>query len=414
VSSRADEIVEWTKTLVRFASENRPPVGGEGPVQDFIAAECEKQGWEIDTFTPDEVPGIRDHPSWLPGRDYSGRKNVVARFPGRGGGRSLLLGGHADVAPFEPDNWKVCRPYEPVVIDGRLYGRGAADMKGGLAAAFWALRILLELGFEPAGDILFESVVDEEFAGGNGTLAGRLRGHNADMAVIGEPTMMQICPACLGAFFGDLTLTGSAGMPYTGSAIPNPINGAARAIELFNEWQKKWREENHHPMFTGPGKELNTLLWRIDSAMPGEFVQMGTPLIAAISWIVWCHPGTSEDEFRQRFQQFWNEHASDELLVPFELKFEPTYHHVRPWETPSDDPAVISLVDAFRRFRNDAPVVSGAPFSSDLAIYADVGNMPSIMFGPRGGNLHAPDEWVEVSDILDLTRIYATLAVSWS
>ncbi len=71
---------------------------------------------------------------------------------------------------------------------------------------FWAMRILHELECQPKGDILFESVVDEEFAGGNGTLAARLRGYNADLALVSEPTRMEICPACLGAFLGDMTL----------------------------------------------------------------------------------------------------------------------------------------------------------------------------------------------------------------
>lgn len=413
VNKHADEIIEWTKALIRFPSENRPPTGNEGLAQDFIEYECRRQGLEVSRLAPDETPGIQSHESWLPGRDYSNRGNVVARLPGKGGGRSLLLSGHVDVAPFEPDEWTVCRPCEPVVMDRRLYGRGAADMKGGLTAAFWALKVLQELDIELAGDVLFESVVDEEFAGGNGALAGRLSGYNADMAVIGEPTRMQVCPASLGAFLGDLTISGSAGMPYTGDAIANPINAAAWAIALFDEWQEIWRHRNYHPMFVEPGKELNTLLWRIDSARPGEFVQMGTPLLVRISWIVWCHPGMTEERFYYEFKEFWQEHLLDELLVPFNLELESTYHHIRPSETPSDDPAVMSLVEAFRQCQQAAPSVSGAPFSCDLAVYADAGNMPSILLGPRGGNLHAPNEWVEVTDILDLTCIYATLAASW-
>jgi len=415
VNRRADEIVAWTKKFVSFPSENRPPDGNEAAAQKWVAAECRKRKWDVDVFSPLAVRGIRKHPSWLEGRNYpKGRDNVVARWRGTGGGKAILLSGHCDVAPFEPDNWKVCRPYKPVVKNGRLYGRGSADMKGGLAAMFWAMCILQDLGFRPAGDILFESVVDEEFASGNGTLAARLRGHNADLAIVSEPTRMEVCPACLGAFLGDLTLTGKGGMAYMGKAIANPMNGAARAIELFGEWQTKWRAENSHPLFTAPGKELNVLPWHITTEKSGEFTQMGTPLQAKIAWIVWSHPGMTETEFYRRFRKFWKEHAAkDPALQPFELTLERAYHYVKPWETPTGSAAVKAVVSAFERYRGEKPGIGGASFSCDLGIHGEVGGMPSILLGPRGGDLHAPDEWVEIQDLLDLTGIYATLAVEW-
>ena len=414
VESRADEIIDWLKTAVRFPSENRPPDGNEGPFQEFIAEQCRTMDLELDVFSPEDVSDIQSHPYWLPSRNYDGgRKNVVARWRGSGQGKSILFSGHADVAPFEPDDWKVCRPYEPEIKDGRLYGRGSADMKGGLAAAFWAMRVLKELGFEPAGDVIFESLVDEEFAGGNGTLAARLRGHNVDLAVIPEPTQMQICPACFGALLGDLTITGQAGMPYTGTQIANPATGAARAIELFGIWQELWRAENSHPLFNEPGKELNALVWKIDSTRQGEFTQLGTPIQVKMSWVIWCHPGTTEEEFFGRFEAFWKEHAeSDPVLRQFEVKLERTHHFVRPWETPTDDPGVQAVSVALESAGHSSSL-SGAPFSCDLGVYGQVGQMPCALLGPHGGNLHAPDEWTSIEDILTLTVTFAQLVSSW-
>jgi acetylornithine deacetylase len=414
VEKRKSEIIEWTKRLVRFPSENRPPGGNEKEAQSFVVEECKKLGWETDVFRPDEIPGITEHPSWLAGRSYEDRENVVATWKGSGGGRSLLFSGHVDVAPFEPDGWEVCRPYDPVMKDGRLYGRGSADLKGGLAAAYWALRILREMGFEPEGDVLFESVVDEEFAGGNGTLASRIRGHNADCAILTEPTRMEVCPACLGAFLGDLTLSGKAGMPYMGEAIPNPIFGASAAIMLLAEWQDLWREKNSHPLFEQKGKELNVLLWRIDSTKPGEFTQMGTPLLTKISWVVWCHPGMTEEKFYRQFREFFDKKAKEiKELSPFSLEIRPDYHYVRPWETDTKDPAIVKVADCFQEYCGIPPTVGGAPFSCDLALYGDEGRMPCLILGPRGGNLHAPDEWVLVEDVLTLTGIFALCAARW-
>jgi len=416
VQERRTEILEWTQAFLRLASENRPPTGAEAAAQDFVAGQCRALGLLVEEFLPTDVPDIQSHPCWLAGRQYpAGRRNVTARWKGSGGGRSLLLSGHADVAPFEPDDWTVCRPYEPLLADGRLYGRGSADMKGGMAASFWALRVLRELGFRPTGDLLFESLVDEEFAGGNGTLAARLSGFNADLAVLMEPTRLQVCPACLGAFLGNINIKGRAGMPFMGSEIPNPVFAAARAIGHFREWQSLWRARNSHPLFNEEGKQLNLVLSSISSTLPDEFTQLGTPLLARVSWIVWCYPGESESAFRDVFKEFWERKiAEDPELSDFSVEIEPTYHHVRSWETPADHPGVRAAVEAMRAATGSEPVVGGAPFSCDLGVYGDPGGMPCLILGPRGDNLHAPDEWVLLEDIYTLTEAVALLASRWS
>jgi acetylornithine deacetylase len=415
IDARKAEILDWTMKLMRFPSENRPPTGSEGEAQEFLASECRKLGWATELFLPTAAPGIQQHPYWLAGREYPpSRRNLAARWQGSGRGRSILFSGHVDVAPFEPDNWKVCRPFEPRLVDGKLYGRGSADMKGGMAAAFWALKVLSEAGFAPAGDILFESIVDEEFAGGNGTLAARCAGYNADLAVLTEPTRMQVCPACLGAFLGDITIHGKAGMPYMGSAIANPVYAAARVISLFRQWEQAWRKDNAHPLFQEKGKELNVVLSSISSTVPGEFTQMGIPLIATVSWITWCYPGLSEPDFYRRFRAFWEPiFANDPELAPFTVELTPTYHYVRPWETPATHAGVRAAVEAFQSVTGSAPIVGGAPFSCDLGVYGDPGGMPCFILGPRGDNLHAPDEWVLLEDIYTLAAIFAKLTMGW-
>ena len=86
---------------------------------------------------------------------------------------------------------------------------------------------------------------------------------------------------------------------------------------------------------------------------------------------------------------------------------------MRPWETPTDHPGVKSVVEAFRTVTGQVPVVGGAPFSCDLGVYGDPGNMPCLILGPRGDNLHAPDEWVLLEDVYTLTEIFACLAAGW-
>jgi len=415
VEKHRDEIIDWLMKLIRFPSENKPPTGNEGPAQEFIYSEYSGTGLSVDSFLPCEIPGIENHPSWLAGREYQNRrKNVVGTWKGQGGGKSVVLSGHIDVAPKEPCAWTECEPFEPVLKKDRLYGRGACDMKGGLTAMFWAVKLLKQMGYSPKGDIIIESLVDEEYAGGNGTLAARLRGYNADCAILSEPSRMEIAPASMGAFLGDCTISGQAGMPYMGKDIPNPAMAAGNLITRFREWQTHWREINSHPLFDSPEKVLNVVIWDIHTCDPGEFVQMGIPLFTTLSWIVFCYPGMTEKKFYRIFNDFWeNVKQKDEVLSNFKLTINPTYHFIRPWETDPQAFSVRTLQEVYEAYTGQKPGVGGAPFSCDLAVYGEEGGMESIILGPRGGNLHAPDEWVLIEDVLALTGIYAGFIMSW-
>ncbi len=416
VEKRKPEIVSWLKEFIRYPSENKPPDGYEKDAQDFLEQECRKEGLITHRFSPESVEGITGHPAWLRGRNYpEGRDNLVAVWKGEEDGRSLLLSGHTDVAPFEPDNWEVCRPYDPLEKDGRLYGRGSADMKGGMAAAFWAVKVLKELGFRPSGDIIWEALVDEEFAGGNGTLAARLKGYNTDFAVLTEPSCMELCPACLGAFLGSITLEGNAGMPFTGYDIANPISGAARVIRHFESWSEEWISRHSHPLFTGSGKELKTMLWNIDSTTPGTSLQMGTPQVTKLSWIVWCYPGAEEEPFFRDVTSFWESvRAEDGDISRFNLSVEKEYHFIRPWETGSMNQDIQVLSNIYEDVLGLKPKIAGAPFSCDMAVYGDPGGIPVVILGPSGDNLHGSDEWVSLEDVFALTEVFAGFILSFS
>ncbi len=416
VEKNRKEIIDWLKSIVSFPSENRPPVGYEGELQKYIIEELKSLGVEVYSFRPDEVDGIKKNRYWLYGRDYSDdRKNVVGVWRGKGNGKSILLSGHIDVAPKEPCGWDVCKPYSPVEVDGRLYGRGTADMKGGLTSMFWAIKILKEIGYEPDGDVIFESLVDEEYAGGNGTLSARLKGFNADFAILSEPSRMQICTASMGAFLGKIEIGGKAGMPYMGEGIPNPVNAAGKVINIFEKWEKKWRKLNKHKLFGEKGKELNVILWNIVSGSRDEFVQMGIPISVDISWIVFCYPGITEDKFYLLFNNFMKEEIEkDEYLKSFRIQIKRDYHFIRPWETDINYKGIKVLKDSFEVYTGKNCEISGAPFSCDMALYGDPGGMPVVILGPRGENLHAPDEWVLIEDVLNLTGIFALFIVMWT
>jgi acetylornithine deacetylase len=191
VESNQDQLIQIVQELVRIPSENTPPAGNEGTCQRYIADLLQKLSWETMVYQLSEVEGLVSHHLYWPGREYIDRPNVCGRKQGQGGGRSLILSGHIDTVPRGSQPWSR-DPFGGQVEKGRLYGRGSNDMKGGLGISLFVAKAFQELGIGLLGDLLIESVVDEEFGGVNGTLAGRLMGFSADAAIIGEPTFPKV------------------------------------------------------------------------------------------------------------------------------------------------------------------------------------------------------------------------------
>src|ERR1700722_13584892 len=211
VDRRDDRLFALIGDLVRLNSENTPPTGNEGDCQQYAASVLRAAGWEPDLYELDGVAGLHDHPLYTGGRQYGGRPNMGSLRAGRGGGRSLILSGHIDTVPRGTQPWT--RDAFGGQIEGnRLYGRGSNDMKAGVGMNLFIAEALQALDLSLAGDLIFETVVDEEFGGVNGTLAGRLRGYTADAAIITEPTNLKICPAQRGGQVIHLELYGAGGM----------------------------------------------------------------------------------------------------------------------------------------------------------------------------------------------------------
>jgi acetylornithine deacetylase len=192
VDAHSDRLFGHVQELVRRDSQNTPPLGREAGAQEYLAGVLEGCGCRPDLYELDTVPGLRQHELFFGKREYRGRPNLGARRKGAGGGRSLVLSGHVDTVPRGTQPWT--RDAFGGEIEGNLlYGRGSNDMKAGIAINAFMMEAVEELGLRLAGDLVFESVVDEEFGGVNGTLAGRLRGYNGDAAIISEPSFLRIC-----------------------------------------------------------------------------------------------------------------------------------------------------------------------------------------------------------------------------
>ena len=199
-----EQIVQLLRQLVQIDTVAIPPNGNETRAQKALRKTLRSFGLDVEVYDISFLTRS-NHPYVRHERNYEGRHNLIARLPGTGRGRSLLISGHMDTVPSGREQWKDS-PWSGVVRRGRMYGRGTYDMKGGLVAAFATAIALKNAGVRLGGDLLCESVIDEEWGGGGGTLAARLRGDVADACVIPEPTDLAIFRASRGGYVVDISV----------------------------------------------------------------------------------------------------------------------------------------------------------------------------------------------------------------
>jgi acetylornithine deacetylase len=251
--------VAWLKQLVSFPSLR----GQEGPCQDWIARGFAERGWSVDRYTLDQVS--MDHlPGYSPvmDTDYARAVQVVATVrPPVTKGRSLILQGHVDVVPAGPAEMWTRPPFDPVIRDGYLYGRGANDMKQGVSAMVFAMDALRTAGLAPAADVYVETVTEEECTG-NGALSTLARGYRAEACLIPEPTANILARASVGVMWFRLRVRGipvHVAHAQTGSnAIMSAyvlINAIYALTARINERAKthEWYKDVADPVKFNPG-----------------------------------------------------------------------------------------------------------------------------------------------------------------
>jgi acetylornithine deacetylase len=411
VSAHQDEAIELIKQFVAIPSENRPPGGDEEQFQRFYASTLQDLGMQVSTFDVTEAIGIENHHLYWPGREYANRPNVVGRLKGTGSGKSLLLTGHGDVVIGVPGEHA---PFTPVLDGDRLYGRGSNDMKGGLAAAVMAVRCLRDLGVCLQGDLLLESVVDEEMGGANGTLASRLLGNNADAAVILEPSNLLICPSHLGGRVFRVIIRGKGGMGFGGGQIVNAIYGMAHMVAAIEEYAAERMARVAPFAEVDPGRGLDTIpsIVRAGDFEPGQ--GDGAPTMASLDVWVESFFGTTSEELDAEFFGFCNKvAASDPILRECSITYEYVTRFLEGSKIDAGEPIIASVSQAMSEVLGPVrTIVQCAPFACDGFILHQFG-VPAVIMGPAGDNAHTSDEYVSCQSIYDLIATLAVLISNW-
>jgi acetylornithine deacetylase len=358
------DVVELVSELVRIDSINPDLVAGaagEGEIARFVA------GWLGDAGLDVEVDEVAP-----------GRFNAVGEARGTGGGRTLLLNAHMDtvgVAGMEA-------PFEPVVENGRLHGRGSYDMKSGLAAIMLAGAAAVRDDLR--GDVVVTAVCDEEVASiGSARIAERYR---ADAAIVAEPTELRLVLAHKGFVAFEIETRGRAAHGSRPDLGVDAIANMGPVLSRLAELDGRLRADSSHPVLGSGsvhasviegGQEFSSYAERC--LLKGERRTITGESVAYV-----------DSELRELLGD-----VDGEIRVPVSRE---------PFETPEGE----EIVGLVRRLAGD-PEIVGAPYWTEAALFSAAG-IPTVVFGPAGEGAHAVNEWVDLASVERCAEVYARVA----
>ncbi|MFN8187819.1 MAG: ArgE/DapE family deacylase [Gaiellales bacterium] len=393
VDARLDDLLELTSRLTR----ERSLLGNEEGAQRIVEERLRHLGFAVERIQPDAGEALDDPHGGLPLLPYDGRSCVAGRLRGSGGGRSLHLNGHVDVVPVEGEERWTYDPWGGELHDGRIWGRGAGDMKAGIAAYLVAVEAVQELGAELAGDLLFTSVIEEE-CGGNGMRAVLAAGYTADATLIGEPTDLRVHQNGVGVIWARLTARSSGAHAAVASSSGRPLDeilaavSALRALEQALNDQAPRSLRTTHPYNLNLG-EIHGGVW--PSSVPTEVV-----LRCRLGFGPELEPQDAQALLRRAVET-----AAPGIEVEFEGFRAHAYHHA------ADDPFVRLLRDCHTDVQgtDDPPGTKLSTATTD-ARYVEG---PCACYGPTAENIHGTDEWVDADSIRDTAVTIALLTARW-
>ena len=386
----------------------------EHAVQALISARLEELGLTVD-IVPTRFAELAAHPSFGDdGFSPDERVNVVGRWAGDaslGGGQgSLILNGHVDVVSAGDESLWRLPPWRGALENGKVHGRGSCDMKAGVTAGIFALAALRNLGYQPAHDILLESVIGEE-SGGVGTLTTIVKGYRADGVIVLEPTQQQICPLQSGALTFRLTVRGKAA--HAAMKIEG-VSAIGKFLKIYDAIEQLDRERHaryHNPAFEDA---RNVAPISIGTVRGGEWHSTVAETVIA-EGRCGVFPGESNEDARRLLAETIQSVVNaDPWLAANPPKLEWFEGQFASSETPVEHPLIHTLAAQHRQIHGAAPAIRGVPFGSDMRLFINDGHMPAVHYGPGDVRLaHAVDEFVDVAEVVAVAKTVALTVVDW-
>ena len=420
LAAERDWLVDLTRRMVRIPSVNPkfeadPALNREADVQALLDPILADEGFATQQW--DALPG---------------RPNLVADKPGSEQ-RSLILCGHIDVVPVgERGTWSF-DPFGAELRDGRLYGRGSIDMKGGVAACIAAARAIRRCGVALDGRLSIHSVVDEE-AGGFGAMDAVRRGHLAAAVLVAEPTWGDVLPAEGGLVWARVTIRGRAAHSawryneiYPQRDEPGRLEPGVSATDLATRFLTAMRQyeldrtrARSHPLLPVGMNTINAGVVRVGAGLGADGLPsiMTNPAIipdaAVIDLDMKFLPDETLADHQRDFEAFVHHFAQTDAWLrdhPPEILWQLGGLYFPPLNTPADHPLVASLIRR-KAALGTTPAVRGFIAVCDAAHYAGAG-VDGVIFGPSGDGFHGADEYVDVASLVETSQVIAAAALDW-
>lgn len=375
-----DDPIELLKQLVSINSVNPdlvPGGAGEAAIGDFCGAWLAARGFEVHR--------LEEHP---------GRPSIVGVARGSGGGRSLMFNGHYDTVSIDGYDGD---PLAPMVDGDRLYGRGAFDMKGGVAAMMVAAARARTKGLR--GDILVACVADEEYASfGTEEVA---RNFKADGAIVTEPSHLELTIAHKGFAWFDVIVEGRAAHGSRPELGIDAIAKAGKFLVALEAYGNRLQADPRHAILKSGS---------VHASMIGGGAEWSSyPARCRVSLERRTIPGETPRQVQAELEAIIEQiHAGD---PDFQAIVEPGLNR-GPFEVPETEPIVATLDKAATRSLGRKPARRGEPFWTDCAILKDAG-IPCVMFGADGAGAHSRNEWTTLSSVRTLADILTDTAIEF-
>lgn len=411
IEKNRNEMINFLVNLVKYPSL----IGNEHPIQIYIANKLKEIGLKVESWEPD-INLLLKHKAFIPyekiiNLKYKNRPNVVGILKGEGKGKSIILNGHVDVVTPEPLHEWNYKPFAGIIKNGMIIGRGASDMKSGLAAMIFAIESIRNVGISLDGDVIFQSVIDEEYDGA-GTLSCILKGYKADGALIAEPSDLKIFIAHAGVARFNIFVNGRSVHPSRKSKGVSSIDKAIKICRHLESLDKKRKElvgnklfdKNIYPDITGVlVSSINTDSWK--STVPAN-----TKMHCRLGVL----PNESIKKVKTEMEETLEKASiNDDWLRKNPPKLEMS-GFVEPASLELNEPIINTMKLSYKELFKKEAKIKGSPAGSDMRLFINYAKIPTIWFGPGSiEKAHSPDEAVSIENYINATKVIALFLLNW-